>query len=168
MLRYPVQWRASQRGTSIVYVAGGGPYEISARSAIFIIVRARAEGNGIFKYEKQALYQYHLEICIFLCRLWKRYSSLLLMLAKILCLIPMQTTIIAAGVTELFLSFVWKLHGVPIIAAFDCGPRFVSLFWRHLMNMIGTKSRLSTAFHPQTDGQVDGWMLSLRWLCRVY
>jgi hypothetical protein len=48
-----------------------------------------------------------------------------------------------------------RLHGMPTKIVFDRDPRFVSNFWRQLMQLLGTKLGMSTAYHPQTDGQSE-------------
>jgi len=52
---------------------------------------------------------------------------------------------------------VWKLHGFPESVVSDRGPQFVAGLIRELNKMLGIKTRLSTAFHPQMDGQTE-WM----------
>ena len=54
---------------------------------------------------------------------------------------------------ELFMNHIVSLHGVPVSIISDRDPRFTSRFWKRLMKELGVKLNLSTAFHPQTDGQ---------------
>lgn len=56
---------------------------------------------------------------------------------------------------EAFYHYVWTQHGVPEIATSDRGSQFISEFWKHLCRRLGIKRRLSTAFHPETDGQTE-------------
>nr|GFB92026.1 putative retroelement [Tanacetum cinerariifolium] len=44
-------------------------------------------------------------------------------------------------------------HGIPVSIINDCVPRFASNFWRSLQNALGTRLNMSTAYHPETDGQ---------------
>ena len=61
----------------------------------------------------------------------------------------------ARKVTELFTAMVTRLHGLPRSIISDRDPLFVSKFWRELFELSGTKLRLSSSYHPQTDGQKE-------------
>ena len=50
---------------------------------------------------------------------------------------------------------VWKLHGLPESVVSDRGPQFAAELTRELNRMLGIKTKLSMAFHPQTDGQTE-------------
>ena len=69
--------------------------------------------------------------------------------------IATKTDISAPEVAELFRDHIWKMHGIPRSIVSDRDSRFVSIFWRSLMKLVGTKLRFSTAYHPQTDGQSE-------------
>ncbi|GJS40896.1 putative reverse transcriptase domain-containing protein [Tanacetum coccineum] len=54
------------------------------------------------------------------------------------------------------LDTIWEVvtrHGIPVSIICDRDPRFASNFWRSLQNALGTNLDMSTAYHPQTDGQ---------------
>lgn len=70
-------------------------------------------------------------------------------------LIPLSHPYSAATVAQCVLDSVVKLHGVPTAIISDRDPVFVSKFWGELFNAMGTKIKLSTAYHPQTDGQTE-------------
>jgi transposase InsO family protein len=55
----------------------------------------------------------------------------------------------------MFMNNIFKLHGLPDQIISDRGPQFVSQFWKAFCERVGMKSSLSTAFHPQTDGQTE-------------
>jgi hypothetical protein len=54
-----------------------------------------------------------------------------------------------------FIVNVFSKHGLPLDITSDQGAVFVSSFWQELCQALGIKSNLSTAFHPQTDGQTE-------------
>jgi len=56
------------------------------------------------------------------------------------------------GLTRLFRDNVWKLHGLPESVVLDRRPQFVAELTKELNKMLGIKTKLSTAFHSQTDG----------------
>ena len=59
----------------------------------------------------------------------------------------------AKATTDLFLWDVWSKHGLPISMTSNCGPQFVSKMWDFLCKLLGIKAKISTAFHPETNGQ---------------
>jgi len=61
----------------------------------------------------------------------------------------------AEGLARLFRDNVWKLHRFPESVVSDRGPQFAAELTRELNRMLGIKTKLSTAFHPQTDGQME-------------
>ena len=65
------------------------------------------------------------------------------------------TTITAAGAAELLLRHVWKLHGLLHRVISNRGSQFVAAFTQELYRLLGIKIASSTAYHPQTDGQME-------------
>jgi len=59
----------------------------------------------------------------------------------------------AKGLARLFRDNVWKLHGLPKSIISDKGPQFAAGLIRELNKMLGIESKMSTAFHLQTDRQ---------------
>ena len=76
-------------------------------------------------------------------------------LTKMRHLIPCRTSTSAEDLANLFLENVWRLHGLPDGIVSDRGPQFASIFWRSLCKRLQIQPRLSTAFHPQSDGQTE-------------
>lgn len=67
----------------------------------------------------------------------------------------LPTGFTAFKVTSLFLDIICKLHGFPKSIVSDRDPIFVSKFWRELFRLSGTRLRLSTTYHPQSNGQME-------------
>ncbi len=63
------------------------------------------------------------------------------------------TTIDARQPAEVLIEAVIKYHGLPDSIGTDQGSLFTSKFWSSLCYYLNFKRRLSTAFHPQRDGQ---------------
>lgn len=58
-------------------------------------------------------------------------------------------------VTPLFLDIIAKHHGMPKSLVFDQDPLFISKFWQKLFKLSDTKLCMSSAYHPQSDGQTE-------------
>lgn len=76
-------------------------------------------------------------------------------LSKQAITIPCHKTITAREQAQLYLSHVYRYYGPPTTMLSDRGPQFISSFWREFNDILGTKVKLSTADHPQTDGQTE-------------
>src|SRR5258707_11072475 len=68
---------------------------------------------------------------------------------------PTITTVDSAGVAHLFLEHVWRCHRLPEAIISDRGSAFVSNFSRELAALLNIRLTPSTAYHPQTDGQME-------------
>jgi hypothetical protein len=55
----------------------------------------------------------------------------------------------------LFLDNIVKLHGVPSSIVCDRDKIFTSTFWSELFKLLHTNTKLSSAYHPQIDGQTE-------------
>jgi len=76
-------------------------------------------------------------------------------LSKIMYFVVTTEGTSVEGLVRLFRDNVWKLHGLPESVVSDRGPQFVAELTKELNRMLGIKTKLSTAFHPQTDGQTE-------------
>jgi len=81
--------------------------------------------------------------------------------------IPIKTGMFVARLTDIYIEQIVKLHGIPSSIMSDRDPRFTSMFWESLQAALGTKLRLSSAYHPQTDGQTEMSIQSLKDLLRA-
>ncbi|KAF0925746.1 hypothetical protein E2562_017303 [Oryza meyeriana var. granulata] len=69
--------------------------------------------------------------------------------------IPLAHPYTAESVAQAFFADIVRLHGVPQSMVSDRDSVFTSTFWRELMRLTGTKLHMTTAFHPQADGQTE-------------
>lgn len=72
------------------------------------------------------------------------------------------------GYAQLFLDTVVCLHGVPAEIVSDRGPQFTSQLWRDLTSLLSVSHALSSAYHPQTDGQTERANRVLEEMLRAY
>ncbi|CAL0299324.1 unnamed protein product [Lupinus luteus] len=76
-------------------------------------------------------------------------------LSKAAHFVPLAHPYTAATVAQAFLDNVFKLHGYPASITSDRDPIFISKFWQDLFALQGVQLQLSSAYHPQTDGQSE-------------
>ena len=89
-------------------------------------------------------------------------------LMKGVILIPCSKTIAAAGVAKHFLHHVFKRFGLHDSLISDRGPQFVSAFARELAQLLRYDVKLSTAYHPQTDGQTERTNQEIETYLRIF
>ncbi|MBW0501049.1 hypothetical protein O181_040764 [Austropuccinia psidii MF-1] len=75
--------------------------------------------------------------------------------SKMPIFIPAYGTITALDLAQIFISHVFSKHGLPVIIVSDRGSLFVPSFWTQLCQQFKISRDLSTAFHPETDGQTE-------------
>jgi hypothetical protein len=64
-------------------------------------------------------------------------------------------TMEAEACAERFLQCHYRFHGFPRAITSDRGTNWVGKFWTKLCELVGIEQRLSTAFHPETDGATE-------------
>ena len=72
---------------------------------------------------------------------------------KAVHIISTHDRLTAEGCAMLIYREVYRLHGIPDVFVSDRDTLFTSKFFVEFQRLLGTKQRMSTAFHPQTDGQ---------------
>ncbi|GJZ29799.1 putative reverse transcriptase domain-containing protein, partial [Tanacetum coccineum] len=80
---------------------------------------------------------------------------------------PMRETDPLDKLARMYLKEVVTRHGIPVSIICDRDPRFASNFWRSLQNALGTNLDMSTAYHPQTDGQSERTIKTLEDMLRA-
>ena len=82
--------------------------------------------------------------------------------------IPVRDTYDVTDVARVFVNEVIRLHGLPTKIISDRDSRFTSRFWASLQSALGTHLNLSTAYHPETDGQTERVNQVLEDMLRMY
>ena len=83
-------------------------------------------------------------------------------------LVPCASTVDAKDLADLFIQWVFRLHGLPETITTDRGPQFASHFWGRLCERLQIDRRMSTAFHPQTNGQTERFNAVMEQYLRSY
>ena len=89
-------------------------------------------------------------------------------LTKMVHFVPTRDDADAAEVAQLFLENVWKHHGLCRDIVSDRDPRFTSKFWDELCKLLHIQKKMSTAYHPQTDGHTERANRTLEDMLRRY
>ena len=89
-------------------------------------------------------------------------------LSKMALFIVTHQDINAEDLAMLFLVHIFSKHRTPSDIISDHGNHFISRFWRSLCQLLGIKVNLSTAYHPETDGQTEWVNQILEQYLRVF
>ncbi|GKA64900.1 putative reverse transcriptase domain-containing protein [Tanacetum coccineum] len=81
--------------------------------------------------------------------------------------LPVKETGSMEKLTRQYLKEVVLRHGVPVLIIFDRDSKFTSYFWQSLNNALSTQLDMSTAYHPQTDGQSERTIQTLEDMLRA-
>ena len=90
------------------------------------------------------------------------------LLTKMSHFVAAPTPLTADQVAGMYMRHVFRLHGYPTGIVSDRDKRFVSDFWRSLQRQLGSKLHMSTAYHPQTDGQTERMNRTLEEMVRAF
>ena len=82
--------------------------------------------------------------------------------------IPVNKTLKAEEMAELFFNEVSIKYGIPRQIISDRGSKYTSDFWTELTRLFGIQRGLSTAYHPQTDGQTERVNLDIQAYLRAF
>ncbi|GJR81079.1 putative reverse transcriptase domain-containing protein [Tanacetum coccineum] len=82
--------------------------------------------------------------------------------------LPMREDYKMEKLARLYLNEIVARHGVPISIILDRDSRFTSRFWQSIQEALGTRLDMSTAYHPQTDGQSKRTIHTLEDMLRAY
>ncbi|GJS51864.1 putative reverse transcriptase domain-containing protein [Tanacetum coccineum] len=88
-------------------------------------------------------------------------------LTKSAIFMPMRETDPMDKLARMYLKEVVTKHGIPVSIICDRDPRFTSNFWKSLQKALGTSLDISTAYHPQTDGQSERTIQTLEDMLRA-
>lgn len=88
-------------------------------------------------------------------------------LTKTVRFIAMKETWTMDQLARAYIHQVVKYHGVPRDIVSDRDSRFLSQFWKSLQAALGTRLKMSTAFHPATDGQTERTIQTLEDMLRA-
>ena len=87
-----------------------------------------------------------------------RYNAILTIvnkLTKYAHFVPCRTSINEVKTAQLFHDHIWTHYGLPRQVITDRDSRWTSAFWEHLTFLTGITRSLTTAYHPQADGQSE-------------
>nr|GFA62343.1 reverse transcriptase domain-containing protein [Tanacetum cinerariifolium] len=80
---------------------------------------------------------------------------------------PIRETDPMDKLARIYLKEVVTRHGIPVSIISDHDSRFASNSWRSLQNALGTRLDMSTAYHPETDGQSEMTIQTLKDMLRA-
>lgn len=82
--------------------------------------------------------------------------------------VPLAHLYTTEGVVEQFIKEIVRLHGVPKSIVCDRDAVFASKFWKEFFKLQGSRIRMSSAYHPQMDGQLESLNRSIETSLRCF
>jgi hypothetical protein len=85
----------------------------------------------------------------------RRFDTILIItnrLIKYKYFVPYKESLIAEDLAYVFIKHIVESYKIPKKIISDRDKLFISKFWKSLINLLGVYHKLSTAYHPQTDG----------------
>lgn len=83
-------------------------------------------------------------------------------------LIPYTDEIDVRGAAELYIKHIYCQYGLSLFITTNRGTQFTAELWRQICRRLGIKQRLSTAYHPETDGQTENTNTVFKQYLRMY
>ena len=80
--------------------------------------------------------------------------------------LPIRVDYRLERLARIYIQEIVRLHGIPSSIVSDRDPRFTSRFWGAFQKALGTELHMSTAYHPQTDGQSERTIQTLEDMLR--
>ena len=99
------------------------------------------------------------------------YTAILVIvdkLTKFAIIIPTHSTLMQEGFAELFVDQVVNVYGLPEVIISDRDRRWATVFWKSVVANYGSVMALSSAHHPQTDGQTEILNAMIEQMLRAY
>jgi hypothetical protein len=104
------------------------------------------------------LLDYAMDFIVGLPRIQSGYDSIWVIVGRLTTVahfIPVKTTYSRLQLAESYMLRIVCLHRVPKMIVSDRGTQFTSKFWERLHETLDTQLRLSSTYHPQTDGLIE-------------
>jgi transposase InsO family protein len=73
----------------------------------------------------------------------------------------------AEAVAQRLFKRYYPIYGIPTAITSDRGPQFICDLWRHFCKLLNVEQRLSTAYHPQTDGATERMNQEIEKIIRI-
>ena len=83
-------------------------------------------------------------------------------------MIPTTSEMSALGLAKLYRDNIWRYHGLLNSMISDRGPQFAAELMRELNKLLGIQTKLSTAYHPQMDGQTEQMNQEIKQYLRLF
>ncbi|GKE33877.1 putative reverse transcriptase domain-containing protein, partial [Tanacetum coccineum] len=81
--------------------------------------------------------------------------------------LPIREDYKTEKLARIYINKIVVRHGVPVSIISDCDGRFASHLWQALQKALGTKLHMSTAYYPETDGQSERTIQTLKYMLRA-
>jgi hypothetical protein len=88
--------------------------------------------------------------------------------SKMAHFIPCNKSCTTMDLANMFIFHICRIHGLPNNIISDRGPQFASQLWKEILNTLNIQRNLSSAYHPQSDGQTERLNQNLEQYLRIY